>query len=305
MNQPVLTNEREAMSEPKNRANKAPELENYSDSSTYRRIKCENFTVEGFSRAPVMTFWRVPEYKLGFDLGWQPWEFMGTPRWFLSHTHMDHVLALPAYVARRRMMQMEPPTIYLPEQKVNEVRQFLGSFCKLEQSSLPCELIGVRPGDVIDLSRELVVTVHKTFHTVPSVGYIIWERRKKLKPEFLELSGEQIRDLNLSGVEISYELRFPRIAFLGDSSARGLDQNPDMFKADVLVAEMTHVSSQRNEPNQTPGHMRVEDYAARKDRFENQKIIASHFSVRYPMREIESRVREKLPDMLGGRLVLV
>ncbi len=293
------------MSEPKNRANKTPELENYSDSSTYRRIKCENFTVEGFSRAPVMTFWRVPEYKLGFDLGWQPWEFMGTPRWFLSHTHMDHVLALPAYVARRRMMQMEPPTIYLPEQKVNEVRQFLGAFCKLEQSSLPCELIGVRPGDVIDLSRELVVTVHKTFHTVPSVGYIIWERRKKLKPEYLELSGEQIRDLNLSGVEISYELRFPRIAFLGDSSARGLDQNPDMFKADVLVAEMTHVSSQRNEPNQTPGHMRVEDYAARRDRFENQKIIASHFSVRYPMREIESRVREKLPDMLGGRLVLV
>jgi len=300
-----LTNEREAMSEPKTRANNAPELQNYSDSSTYRRVKCENFTVEGFSRAPVMTFWRVPEYKLGFDLGWQPWEFMGTPRWFLSHTHMDHVLALPAYVARRRMMQMEPPTIYLPEQKVNEVRQFLGAFCKLEQSSLPCELIGVRPGDVIDLTRELVVTVHKTFHTAPSVGYIVWERRKKLKPEYLELSGEQIRDLNLSGVEISYELRFPRIAFLGDSSARGLDQNPDMFKADVLIAEMTHVSSQRNEPNQLPGHMRVEDYVARKDLFENQKIVASHFSVRYPIHEIESRVREKLPDMLGGRLVLV
>jgi len=293
------------MSEPKNRANYAPELGNYSDSSTYRRVRCENFTIEGFSRAPVMTFWRVPEYKLGFDLGWQPWEFMGTPRWFLSHTHMDHVLALPAYVARRRMMQMEPPTIYLPEQKVNEVRQFLGAFCKLEQSSLPCELIGVRPGDVIDLSRELVVTVHKTFHTVPSVGYIVWERRKKLKPEYLELSGEQIRDLNLSGVEISYELRFPRIAFLGDSSARGLDQNPDMFKADVLVAEMTHVSLQRNEPNQLPGHMRVEDYAARKDLFKNQKIIASHFSVRYPIHEIESRVREKLPDMLDGRLVLI
>ena len=67
---------------------------NYVDSSTYSRVKCEHFTVEGFSRAPIMTFWRVPEYKLGFDLGWQPWEFMGTPRWFLSHTHMDHVLAM-------------------------------------------------------------------------------------------------------------------------------------------------------------------------------------------------------------------
>ncbi|MBQ9812548.1 MAG: MBL fold metallo-hydrolase [Thermoguttaceae bacterium] len=293
------------MSESKKRGSKLRELENYSESYSYRKIKCEYFTVEGFSRAPVMTFWRIPEYKLGFDLGWQPWEFMGTPRWFLSHAHMDHVLALPAYIARRRMMQMEPPTIYVPEQKVGDIRQFLGAFCRLEQSVLPCEIIGVRPGDEIDLSRELVVSVHRTYHTVPSVGYIVWERRKKLKLEYLELSGPEIRDLSVSGVEVSYEVRFPRIAFLGDSSPRGLDENPDMYKADVLIAEMTHVSTQKNEPRQTPGHMRVEDYVERKDKFQNKKIIASHFSVRYAQRDVENCVKQKLPDMLGGRLVLV
>ena len=31
--------------------------------------------------------------KLGFDLGAQPWDFMGTPTWFVSHTHLDHVAA--------------------------------------------------------------------------------------------------------------------------------------------------------------------------------------------------------------------
>ena len=30
------------------------------------------------------------------------------------HTHLDHIAALPVLVARRRMMKMEPPTIYLP-----------------------------------------------------------------------------------------------------------------------------------------------------------------------------------------------
>ena len=293
------------MADQKKRDVKQPELLNYSESSSYRKIKCEYFTLEGFSRAPVMTFWRVPEYKLGFDLGWQPWEFMGAPRWFVSHAHMDHVLALPAYIARRRMMQMEPPTIYFPEQKVVDLRQFLGAFCRLEQSALPCEIVGVRPGDEIELSRELVVSVHKTWHGVPSVGYIVWERRKKLKPEYLELSGAEIRDLNLSGVEISYERRFPRLAFLGDSSPRGLDENPDMYLADVLVAEMTHISQRRNEPFQLPGHMRLEDYVERRDKFQNKKIVASHFSVRYSMREIQARVREKLPDMLDGRLTLV
>lgn len=297
--------ERSDMSENRKTGSKFLVTGAYTESSSYRKIRCDKITIEGFSRGPVMTFWRVPEFKLGFDLGWQPWEFMGTPRWFLSHTHMDHVLALPAYIARRRMMQMDPPTIYVPDQKVGDVRQFLAAFCRLEQSVLPCRIVGVRPGDEIELSRELVVSVHKTYHTVPSVGYIVWERRKKLRPEYFELSGAEIRDLSVSGVEVSYEVRFPRVAFLGDSSPRGLDENPDMYEADVLIAEMTHVSLQKNEPFQTPGHMRLEDYVERQDRFHNQKVLASHFSIRYAHRDIEQCVQHKLPDMLKGRLVLV
>ena len=55
-------------------------------------------TIEGYSRAAVQTYWRIPEFKLGFDLGGQPWEFMGTPTWFVSHMHLDHMAALPVYV---------------------------------------------------------------------------------------------------------------------------------------------------------------------------------------------------------------
>ena len=76
----------------------------------------KDLTIEGYSRAAVQTYWRIPEFKLGFDLGGQPWSFMGTPTWFVSHAHMDHIVNLPVYVARRRMMKMEPPVIYLPEQ---------------------------------------------------------------------------------------------------------------------------------------------------------------------------------------------
>ena len=78
----------------------------------------KDLTIEGYSRAAVQTYWRIPEMKIGFDLGAQPWSFMGTPTWFVSHTHMDHLIALPVYVARRRMMKMEPPVIYLPEAAV-------------------------------------------------------------------------------------------------------------------------------------------------------------------------------------------
>ena len=144
----------------------------------------KDLTIEGYSRAAVQTYWRIPELKIGFDLGAQPWSFMGTPTWFVSHTHMDHLIALPVYVARRRMMKMEPPVIYLPEAAVEPMQRVLRLLSRMDRGRLPCTLLPARPGDEIELSREQVVTVSATTHTVPSLGFVVWERRRKLKPEF-------------------------------------------------------------------------------------------------------------------------
>src|SRR5438876_8799033 len=92
----------------------------------------KGLTIEGYSRAAVQSYWRVPELKLGFDLGGQPWSFMGTGTWFVTHGHLDHIVALPVYVARRRMMKMEPPTIYLPEVAVEPVERILKTFRRLD-----------------------------------------------------------------------------------------------------------------------------------------------------------------------------
>src|SRR6185295_13164826 len=119
----------------------------------------KELTIEGYSRAAVQTYWRVPELKIGFDLGAQPWSFMGTERWFVSHGHLDHIAALPVYVARRRMMKMEPPVIYLPEITIEPVREIMRQYMRLDRGRMPCELHLASPGDEIELSRELVVTV--------------------------------------------------------------------------------------------------------------------------------------------------
>src|SRR6187549_4266464 len=95
------------------------------DNCPFRTLKHKDLTIEGYSRAAVQSYWRIAELKLGFDLGAQPWDFMGTSSWFLSHTHLDHMAALPVYVARRRMMKMAPPTVYLPEHAVDDVRRLL------------------------------------------------------------------------------------------------------------------------------------------------------------------------------------
>ena len=185
-------------------------------------------TIEGYSRAAVQSYWRIPEMSLGFDLGAQPWSFMGTENWFISHGHLDHVAALPAYVARRRMMKMTPPTIYAPEETIEPMKAVLHGFMRLDRGRMPCEFRAVAPGDEVELSRELVVTVSATKHTVPSLGYVVWQRRRKLKPEYQDLPGEQIRDIRLSGQAVAEETRIALVAYAGDTSPPGLDACPAM-----------------------------------------------------------------------------
>ena len=278
-------------------------LDHPVDNAPVRSISHKGLTIEGYSRAAVQTYWRVPEMKLGFDLGVQPWSFMSTPNWFLSHTHLDHVAALPVYVARRRMMKMEPPTIYVPSGSIDAIEQLLRAFQRLDRGAMPVRLVGLEPNTEIELSRELVVSVFPTRHTIPSLGFLVWERRKKLKPEYQELTGDEIRDIRLSGVEVSAEIRIPKVAYLGDTAPQGLDVFPDVYKAEVLIMEMTFVApGERADKIHKYGHTHLDDFIDRADRFENELIIASHFSTRLHPDQIQRIIEKRLPERLKSRL---
>jgi ribonuclease Z len=273
------------------------------DNAPFRQLKHGGWTIEGYSRAAVQSYWRVNELKIGFDLGAQPWDFMNTPTFFVSHTHLDHIAALAVYVARRRMMKMDPPVIYLPSASLDACQQMLKVFSKLDRGRLPCELIGVEPGQEIELTRELVVTPVETKHTIASLGFIVWERRKKLKPEYLSLQGHEIRDLRNQGVEISREVRLPLIGYTGDTAPAGLDMNPNFYDVQVLITEMTFVApSHRKEKIHKHGHMHLDDFVARQQLFKNEVIIASHFSTRYSDKQVQRWIDKALPDKLQGRL---
>ncbi len=260
-------------------------------------------TIEGYSRAAVQSYWRVPELKVGFDLGGQPWDFMGTPTWFISHSHLDHIAALPVYVARRRMMKMEPPTIYLPVEALENVQKLLAIFQRLDRGRQTCNLIGVEPGQEIPLSRDHIATVFATTHTIPSVGFVIWDRRNKLKEEFHGLPGDKIRDLRLSGVEVTRETRAPLVCYTGDTSPAGLDAYPPVFQAKILITEMSFIRAKhRREKIHKFGHMHLDDFLERADRFQNELIVCGHYSTRYHAQEIVRLVESRLPPSLKSRV---
>jgi len=227
------------------------------DNAPVKTLKHGDLTIEGYARAAVQSYWRIPEL-------------------------LDHVAALPLYVARRRLMKMEPPTIYLPSDAVDNVRTMLNSFQRLDRGRMPCNLIGVEEGMEFELSRELVLKVLKTKHTITSYGYVIFERRNKLKPEYLSLSGEEIRALRQKGVEITNEVRIPLVGYTGDTSPQGLDDNPLFYQVKILITEMTFIAPDHQAHMiHKNGHMHLNDFVERADKFENEVVIAGHFSTRY------------------------
>src|SRR5438874_903075 len=273
------------------------------DNAPYQSFTHAGLTVEGWSRAAVQTYWRIPELKVGFDLGAQPWDFMSTPNWLITHTHLDHIAALPVYVARRRMMRMEPPKIYVPAEALEDVRRFLLIMHRLDRGRMICDLNGVQPGDEIELSRENVITVFPTTHTIPSVGYVVWDRRQKLREEYHGLPGDRIRDLRLSGVEVTREVRVPLVAYTGDTSPAGLDNFPPVYEAKILITEMSFIlAGHRKEKIHKFGHMHLDDFLERADRFKNEIIICGHFSTRYHPDQVRRYLDKKLPAGLRERI---
>ncbi len=275
------------------------------DNAPFLTYRHAGLTIEGYSRAAVQSYWRVPELKLGFDLGAQPWDFMGTPTWLVTHAHLDHIAALPVYVARRRMMRMEPPAVYVPAEAVEDVRRLLHIMQRLDRGRMVCQLEGLQPGQEVELSRENVLTAFATTHTVPSLGYMVWERRMKLKEEYHGLPGDKIRDLRLGGTEVTREVRTPLLAYTGDTSPAGLDNYPPLFEAKILITELSFIRpNHRREKIHKFGHMHLDDFIERADRFRNELIVAAHFSTRYHPREVRQYVAGKLPPNLRERMRL-
>ncbi|MEM1063650.1 MAG: MBL fold metallo-hydrolase [Planctomycetota bacterium] len=270
-----------------------------------RTLEHGGLTVEGYSRAAVQSYFRVPELKLLFDCGGSPWDFMGTATVCVTHGHLDHMAALPAYVARRRMMKMDPPVVYVPAEIVENVEKLLRAWQRLDRGRMLCDVVGVEPGDEIELSREHLLTVYQTKHTVPSVGYLVWERKRKLRPDLQDLSQDEIRKIATSGEEVSVEVKTPLFGYTGDTAPPGLDDEPALYDAKILVTECSFFRPEhRREKIHKFGHIHLDDVLERAEEFRNERLCLGHFSTRYHDDQIRRICGKKLPGHLAERVEL-
>jgi ribonuclease Z len=275
------------------------------DNLPVRSLRHGQLTIEGWSRAGIQSYWRVPELRVGFDLGGIPWDWTSTGTWFVSHAHLDHLVALPAFLARRWMMKFGPPTIHLPAESVDGVRAMLKAWEAIDRGHLDCTLVGMAPGDRVELSKDHFVTAFPTAHPVPSRGYIVWERRQKLRDDFAGFPGDRLKELRAAGTEVTIEVPVPVVCYTGDTSPAGLDADPAVYSARILITELSFARTEHSrERIHTFGHLHLDDFLERADRFQNELIVAGHVTSRDEPADVRRLLEERAPAGLRDRVVV-
>ncbi|XP_068307568.1 tRNase Z TRZ1-like [Pyrus communis] len=159
-------------------------------------------------------------------------------------------------------------------------------------------------GEEFSMRRDLNVKAFRTYHGIPSQGYVVYSVKQKLKQEYICLSGNEIKTLESSGVEITKTFTEPQVAFTGDTTSDFItdSSNIDVLKAKSLVVASTFLDDLvKVEHARDYGHIHLSEIISHAVKFENRAILLIHFSARYTVQEIEQAV-SALPPPLAGRV---
>lgn len=258
-------------------------------------------TITGYSTALFATWYFVEEWGVLFDAGDGLISALlqksrKIDQVFISHADRDHLTGLLQF----NQLNARPgfPVIHYPKDA--------SSFPALERFSKQFDQqVGrtvwtpVMQGEEIAIAKDLLVLpirnghVPVEQHIIKSLGYTVVQVRKKLKPEYSHLTGEELRQLGerIGRDNLSYELRENLLAYSGDTP---VEDGAKWNNTRVLIHEATFLGGDE--------HIKVRDYGNKHSTLEEVmemvaslqlgSLILGHFSSRYSPAEIDTAIKE-------------
>ena len=263
------------------------------------------YTIRGVSVGGVYTSLHVPELDVLFDVGIPFRSAAGARTLLLSHGHVDHAGALGSLLGIRALHGIKKPLrLGMPAEIVDPMLRSLGAIAEMQRWPLEVEAIGLAPGDELDLGKGLGVRAFRTFHPVPSLGYQLFRKVKKLKAELAGLPREELMAKKAAGEDITDDTVHLELAYVTDTLVQVLDHEPSLLESRVLVLESTFLDARKTIETARAGcHIHLDEILERAERFQNQHLVLMHLSQVYRPEEVPRILDARMPADLRARTI--
>jgi ribonuclease Z len=259
-------------------------------------------TITGYSTALFSTWYFIEEWGICFDAGDGLISALlqksrKIDQVFISHADRDHLTGLLQF----NQLNARPgyPIIYYPVDAT--------SFPALEQFSKQFDTqvartlwLPAREGDEISIAKDLLVRPMRNGHVpaephiIKSLGYQVIQTRKKVRPEFAHLSGDQLRQLaEKEGRDsFSMEVREPLLGYSGDTP---VEDGAKWDGTRILIHEATFLGHGEGVKERSYGnkHSTLDEVMEMVSSIRIGSLILGHFSSRYSPEEIDSAIKDR------------
>lgn len=265
-----------------------------------------NFTLFGFSVAALRTNFYIRELNVMFDGGCS--SNYSPSHLFITHLHTDHIANCPYHFNPGDKKDIQ---IYVPADTASKMENFLkfGHPYHDESGELEPDEFGRKCFSVVEVSDGMIFTADikgnpyqvegiASDHTVTCISYGLSSIKQKLKPEFSQLKGKEIKELKDSGVAITQEVVTPFFLYIGDTSAEILKDNR-IEKYSTIMIECTFIDDAEEDRARQTKHIHWNHLEPYVKEHPNNVFILYHFSSRYRREFIDKFFEEKgLPNVI-------
>lgn len=264
----------------------------------------KDLRLTGYSVAGITTSFVYPNAEVCFDVG-QGLPFqVPVPNVLITHGHMDHASGLPYLISQKAMTGQTPPLVYMPEVLVRPMREIMRIWSEIDEHTYQFQFRGLSAGEERDLKGAYFFRTFPTYHRVPSIGYTVYERKKRLKSEFQKVAPHQLGDLRKKGVELDEHFSEPLVSFSGDTKIEFLD-SPQVRESRVLIMEVTYWDKKKSVENAREwGHIHLDELLPRLPDLKNEKILLIHASARYTSAYLKEILDARIPEHFKHRIEL-